>query len=254
LLDHAAAKNRVAILDYPDTPTQATLTTSAANAKTTNNGQYGGGFAPWVIVPGIVSGTTRTVPPSASVAGVTARVDASDNSNTPAAGDKGQLQYAVGLSQSAWDATTRDALNSAGVNVIRGMYGGFRVYGWRSLADPVNLPNWVDLSVPRYLMSLTARCLVVGDQFVFAPVDGQKHTINAYGASLVSLCQQDWVAGMIYGVTQSDAFNVDVGDSINTPTVLASLELRANVSVRPSPDAELVTIMIVNVPITQAVA
>jgi phage tail sheath protein FI len=254
LLDHAQARNRIAFLDYPDTPTQATLTTSAVNSKTTGNGQYGGGFAPWVLVPGVVAGTLRTVPPSAAVAGCAARVDATDNANTPPAGIKGQLRYAVGLSQPAWDATARDALNSAGVNVIRFIYGGYRIYGWRSLADPINLPTWLDLSNGRYLMSLVARSLSIAENYVFAPIDGQGQLIARFGGSLTAECMKDWNAGIIYGLSAKDAFNVDVSSAVNTPTTIAANELRANVAVRPSPDAELVTVQIVNVGITQAVA
>src|ERR1035437_6168090 len=44
LCDHAAANNRVAIMDAPDTPTIATLQTTATNAKSTGSGQYGGLF------------------------------------------------------------------------------------------------------------------------------------------------------------------------------------------------------------------
>jgi hypothetical protein len=47
---------------------------------------------------------------------------------------------------------------------------------------------------------------------------------------------------------------VDVGPTVNTPASLANNELRAQVSVRVSPDSELITITIVNVPITEAVA
>lgn len=254
LLDHARNMNRIGILDYPDTPTAATLITSATNAKTTGNGAYGGGFWPWVIVPGVIAGTFRTVPPSALVAGRTAIVDALYGPDTPAAGELGQSGFAVALSQAGIDATTRDQLNTAGVNVIRNMNIGIRIYGWRSLADPISQPNLLDLSISRYLMGLVARCFNVGEQFVFKPIDGQGHLISAYGGALTALCQADWESGQIYGLVASDAFAVDVGASVNTPTVLAGNELRANVTVRPSPDAELVTIQIVNVPITSDVS
>jgi hypothetical protein len=138
--------------------------------------------------------------------------------------------------------------------VIRVLPQGIRIYGWRSLADPVNWPNLLDLSVPRYMMSLVARAFNVGEQFVFKPIDGQGHLLSAYGGALTALCQADWEAGQIYGATAPDAFNVDVGAAVNTPTVLAGNEIRATISVRPSPDAELVTIQIVNVPITGSVS
>jgi hypothetical protein len=229
LLDHAATHNRTAILDAPDSPTQATLFSSATNAKATGNGQYGSQlFWPWLIVPGGVGGVPaggrRTVPPS-------------------------------DLSQPGLDDVTRDTYNASGVNVIRRMGPlGIRVYGWRSLADPISQPNLLDLSVQRYLMSLVARAFNIGEQFVFKPIDGRGHTLSAYGGALTAECQRDWETDQIYGATASDAFAVDVGPSVNTPTVLAAGEIRANVSVRPSPDAELVTVQIINVPITSEVS
>lgn len=254
LADHAKANNRVAILDAPDTPTTATITTSATNAKTTGAGQYAGIFWPWTQVPGVVAGTSRTVPPCALVAGRCAAVDPQYGAGTPAAGDLGYSRFATDLSQAGVDDTTRDTLNTAGVNVIRMLNGSAVIYGWRSLADPINNPYWVPLGTVRYLMSLAARCLDAGQRFVFDVIDGQGHTISAYQGALVALCQADWVQGLIYGGTPGEAFNVDTGPGINTQTVLAGNELRAAVSVRPSPFAELVTIQIVNVPITQAVA
>lgn len=254
LADHAAANNRVAFLDGPDTATAATLETSATNAKGTGNGQYAAMFAPWLVVPGIVAGTSRTVPPSALAAGRCAAVDPVYGSGTPAAGAKGVSAFATGVSQVGWSDVTRDALNTAGVDVIRVLNGAVTIYGWRTLADPINNPDWVPLGTARYLMGLAARCFEVGQTFVFDPIDGNGHTISAYQGALVALCQADWNAGEIYGSTPGEAFNVDTGPAVNTPTVLAGQELRAVVAVRPSPMAELVTIQIVNTPITQAVS
>jgi phage tail sheath protein FI len=254
LADHAKNNNRVALLDLPDTATVATLTTSATNAKSTGSGQYAAAFAPWLQMPGIQPNTVRTVPPSALVAGRMAAVDASQGPGVPAAGNNGISRYCTGLSQAGWDDTTRDSLNTAGVNVVRMLFGDPTIYGYRSLADPVTNPYWVPLGTVRYLMGLQGRAWAVGQQFVFDQIDGQGHTISAYQGALVALCQADWAAGEIYGNTPAEAFNVDTGPGINTPTVLAGQELRAAISVRPSPMAELVTIYIINVPITQGVS
>lgn len=255
LCDHAATYNRVAVLDAPDSPTGATIITSATNAKSTGNGNYGAMFWPWILVPGVVAGTFRTVAPSALVAGRIAAVDAQYGPDTPAAGELGQSNFATSLSQVGVDATTRDQYNTAGISVIRALGPlGIRIYGWRSLSDPVSSPNLLDFSIQRYVMGLVARALNVGEQFVFKPLDGQGHTISAFGGALTALLQTDWESGQIYGATAPDAFNVDVGSAVNTPTTLAANELRANVAVRPSPDAELVTVQIINVPITSEVS
>ena len=255
LADHAAANNRCAILDSPDTPTQATVTASATAAKATGNGQYAAFFWPWIKGPGVVAGTTSVVPPCALVAGRSSAVDASVGPAEPAAGlANGVSSWAVDVSQPAIDDNTRQTWNTQGINVVRDIYGAPTIYGWRSLADPVNNPYWVPLGTGRYLMGLAARAAAVGEQYVFDMIDGQGHTIAAYGGALTSLVMADWNAGEIYGATSDQAFNVDVGPAVNTPAVLANNELRAVIAVRPSPMAELVTIEIVNTPITQAVA
>jgi hypothetical protein len=252
LLAHALAKNRFALLDLADSPTAATLQAAAAAVGKSRYGMIAG--APWVIVPGVVSGTTRTVPPSAFTAGKIAETDAAAGPDTPAAGVRGIARFVIGLSQPFWDNTTRDALNTSGVNVIRQFSTDFRLYGWRSLADPNADPNWLDAGVPRLIMAITAECQNIAESFVFAVIDGQGKMLSAFAGALTSVCQRFYSEGNLYGATAADAFNVDVGPTVNTPASLANNEARANVAVRPSPDAELVTINIVNVPITQGVS
>lgn len=254
LLDHAGANNRTALLDAPDTPTVATLQSSAVNAKTTNNGQYGALYAPWVLIPGVVAGTTRTAPPSAFQAAQMAEVDASDGPNVPAAGSRGIARYATGLSQPAWDDATRNTLNTSGVNVLRVLNNLVTIYGYRSLADPINNAAWLMLNNVRVLMAIAAEAYAIGQQFVFAQIDGQGQTISAYGGALSAMCQRYWNSGQLYGVVASEAFNVDVGPTVNTPLVIAGGELRATVAVRPSPEAELVTLNIVNVQVPLGVS
>jgi hypothetical protein len=254
LTAHAAANNRVALVDLADTATLATLQSGAAAAAANGNGQYAAAFTPWLVIPGITAGTVRTVPPSAAMAGLIARNDALSNPNTPAAGEQGQFRTVINASQQNFTDANRQTLNNSGVNVIRNMLGGFRNYGYRSLANPVTLPSWLDFGNVRYLMSLVSRCQAVGERYVFSQIDGTGNTQADYGADLASLCQADWAAGQIFGDVPETAFNVDTGPSVNTPTVIANNELRANVSVRPSPMAELVTILIVNTPITQVVS
>jgi Phage tail sheath protein subtilisin-like domain len=254
LSDHAAANNRIAICDLPDDPVVANLVSDAAAAGGTANEQYSAVFTPWLRVAGVTAGTTRVVPPSGAVAGVIARNDGINNAGTAAAGNDGQFQSVIGLSQAAFTDSQRDTLNTGGVNVIRPMLGGFRIYGYRSLADPIQNPAWLQLTVGRYLMDLVARCKYVGENYVFRTIDGQGHTQADYAGDLGALCQADYQAGILYGQSASDAYNVDTGPTVNTPTTIANGELRAVVAVRPSPFAELVTVLIVNTPITQAVS
>ena len=251
LLDHAANNFRTALLDAPDTPTSATLT--AISTATNANEQYGGLFAPWCVVPGVIPGTTRSVPPSAFVAGAIARNDPVNGVGAPAAGNRGISQFVTGITQPAWDDTTRDTLNTAGVNVIRVIAGQVKIFGWRSLANPNIAPAWVNLGTVRYLQNLSSRAWRTGQQYLFQLIDGQGQTISRYVAALTALLLADWNSGQIFGQASGDAFSIDAGPTVNTPTTISQNQLIANIAVRPSPMAELVVIKITNVPITQAV-
>lgn len=252
--DHAAAHARVAVPDLADTAVVGDLQTAATEAASTGNGQVAAVFTPWPRIPGRTAGTTRVLPPSGGIMGVIARNDAAKNAGTAAAGEDGQFQSVIGLSQASFSDPNRETLNNAGINVIRSMLGGFRIYGFRSLANTVNLPSWVQFTVARYLMSLEARCLAVGEHYAFKPIDGAEHLQSDYAAELGALCQSDYNAGILYGQSATDAYNVDTGSGVNTPTTIAAGQLRAAVAVRPSPYAELITILIVNTSITGSVS
>lgn len=252
VLAHAAANRRTAILDAPDSPTQGTLTASAAAARVGNQ-RFGGMFWPWLSVPGVVSGTTRTVPPSALVAGKLAANDAAGlGPNAPAAGVNGISNYSLGLSQDP-AALDREALNDAGVDVIRTMFGTVRIYGWRSLVNSNNDPGWVDLGNARLYMAIAGEGAGIAEQFMFDKIDGQGKTIAAFNGALAAMLARYYQNGDLYGASASDAFFVDTGDQVNTPVTLANNELHAVLNVRMSPFAELVEIEIYKRPITEGV-
>lgn len=251
LLEHAVARNRNAILDAIDTATAATHITSASNARTAN-ARYGALFAGWLKIPGITPGTTRLVPPSALVAGRIAFMDALGSPNVPAAGVNGESTYAIGINNPVLESD-RESLNNVGVNVIRMQYGVPRIYGWRSLANPVTETQWLPFGNVRLLMEIAALADEIGEQFLFAEMDGQRRTVNRFGAALTGMLIPYWEEGSLYGLTPGEAFAVDVGTSVNTPATMANNELRAILSLRMSPFAEMVTIEIVKVPITEGV-
>jgi hypothetical protein len=252
-LANAAATNRVAVLDAPDTATVATLTSSATAARAGGNGKYGALFAPWAIVPGIATGTTRTVPYSAVVAGVVGRNEGQFSANQPAAGEAGVARYAIGLSQNDQTDANRDTLNTGGVNMARILDGAVKTYGWRSLADPAVEPQWLNFGNARLFTAISADAESVGDQFVFDQIDGQGLTISQYGGELSAMLLVYFNQGALYGATPDEAFAVDVGDQVNTPSTIAAGELHAVLAVKMSPMAEHVIIEVVKVDITQEV-
>lgn len=255
LINHvnAIGGRRVALLDAPDTFTVATLQTSAVNARVGAQ-KFAGMWAPWDIYPGITPGTTRSVPPSARIAGNIARNDASGfGPADPAAGDIGQSFYASDLSQPAWTDAQRATLNTSGINVSRVMFGGIRTYGWRSLANPITEQLWLSFGHARLYMAIAARGAVIGEAFEFDTIDGQGRTIGAWKSALQGLLLDYYTRGDLYGSTPEEAFAVDTGAQVNTPTTLANNELHAVLSVKMSPFAEMVQIEVVKRAITEVI-
>lgn len=255
LLTHAAERNRIALLDAPDTASSDSLMATALAMRTNtalpSGGQgYGAPFAPWVIVPGITRSTTRTVPPSALVAGLMARNDATQSPNEPAAGRNGQARWAIGLSRPAYSEDAYTSLNEAGVNMLRMVYGTVRLYGYRTLAGPSD--QWRDLNHARLRMAIVAGAQSIAESFLFAMLDGRGRKVAEFGGALDGFLRGFWTAGALHGDSELDAYLVDVGPSVNTPETLAANELHAVVGVRMSPFAEFVSIVVTKVSITSA--
>lgn len=251
LVAHGLNNNRVAILDLPDTATAATLEASAVAART--NPAYGSAYTPWLQAPGIIAGSPRVVPPCSLIMALCARSDAvNGNPNLAAAGDNGQAIWFTGLSQTAFenDPTTRMALSASNVNVIRTMTGVIKNYGFRSLVDPAGDISWLDFANCRLAMAMKAKFQAIEENYVFSQLDGGGVDIGHFGAQLTAECQAWWRLGALYGATANEAFFVDVGPSVNTPTNIQNGNLLGVVSAKMSPTAEFVQVAVVKVPIT----
>ena len=192
---------------------------------------------------------------AAAVAGVFARNMAGGVSpNEPSAGELGKFNTVLSLTQSYSDAS-RQTLNSAGVNIIRDIYGDRKVYGWRTTADPVLDTRWLNLGNSIMVRAITAQAGAVGERFVFRQIDGQGILISQFGAALTGeVCMPLFFEGSLYGDSPSEAFSVDVGPSVNTPTTIANGELHAIIKMRMSPFAEEVRIEIVKYLVTESLA
>lgn len=254
LLEHARVANRVALLDAPNSADSASYLAADA-ALTAGVGspldlERGALFGPHIVVPGVVRGTTRTTPPSASVAGLIARSDGlTGNPNVPAAGEAGELRYALGLSQGAFSDADRESLNEAGVDLFRPVYGAVRLYGYRTVSPD---PAWRSLAAARTRMAIENQAGAIGESFMFAQLDGKGHKLAEFNGALRGMLAGFYNTGALYGETTDEAFTVETGPAVNTPETLANDELRAVIGIRTSPFAELVYIEIVKVPITEA--
>lgn len=253
-LTHAAANNRVAVLDGPDSGTASTLTSAAALARAGGNGKYGAMFAPWAIVPGIAQGTTRTVGYSAVVAGIISRNEGVISPNSPSAGDNGVARYAIGLSQADFIDTDRATLNNGGVNLARIIRAQLKTYGWRSLADPSVDAQWLNFGNARLFTAIAADADLVAEAYVLNQIDGQGLLLSQFGGDLAAMLLSYYNSGALYGATPDEAFTVDVGGQVNTDQTIAAGELHAVLAVRMSPMSEFVIIEVVKIAITEEVS
>jgi hypothetical protein len=253
LANHALAFNRVALLDAQNTPTAATIVTQASTVQSAvTDPSYAAMFAPWVIVPGLVNTNpavptstvfNRTVPPVALAAALMARNDAHNDANVPASGTTAGLStYSTAVSQT-YSASDRGNLNSAGVNVIRLVpnINVIAMYGNRSLSFA---PAFQGLNNVRFRMQITRDLDSIGESFVFDEIDGKGQLFSFFNGAITGQLNDYWSRGSLYGLSADEAFFVDTGESVNTPSTIANGQIIASVGVKMSPQAEFVTINI----------
>jgi hypothetical protein len=100
-------------------------------------------------------------------------------------------------------------------------------------------------------MAITSQLKNAAAPFAFQQIDGQGHLISAFNGALAGVCQDLWQQGALFGTTAEQAFSVNTGPQVNTPTTLAACELLATVSVRFSPYAEFTVINVVQYSVAQ---
>jgi hypothetical protein len=260
LANFAQDTGRNALLDLPDTSDAPTLEAQADGFRLAAGLErlsetFVLALDGWHVIPGVVGGTTRTVPPSAVTAGLIATSDGRfNNPNVPAAAANGIASpYVLRLSRPEWDDATRQALNNKGIASYRTVEDSIRLYGYRTLADMTDPESaaWESFAAARLRMVIIADLDAVGEDFVFDQVDGRGQKTAEFNGAISGMLQQYWARGALYGDAASDAYSVDVGPTVNTPTTLANNELHAKVGLRVSPFAELVYIEVTKVPITE---
>jgi hypothetical protein len=246
LLNHAQANNRMALLDAVNLATAASTVTAAQGAQSSaTDPSYGTMLAPWISWPGLPTGSPvptwpRQVPPSAAAAALMSANDAANDANVAAAGDNGIVDQALGVTQT-FVAADRASLNAAGVSVFRAINGLVKLYGYQSLASD---PRWQDLANCRFRMQLVHDAQLVGDSFYGSQIDGQGKVISAFNGALTAILAGYYAKGSLYGATPAQAYSVNTGPTVNTPTTITARQLNAIESVVMSPSAEMVDIAI----------
>lgn len=254
VVGHCSTYNRRFLLDTADTATAATLIAAATTIRALGTQARNGGiFTPWLdIAP--VSGTAgnRGVPASAFVAGKMAKNDATSvspsapygNPNLPCAGVNGILDTPV-AAHATFSDIDRQSLNTAGVNVIRPMAGGFRIYGNVTAVDRLKDPLYFMLSNVRLDMAVQAQGGVVQEDYMFSQLDGNGVDIADFGNDLGSMMTNWQTAGALFPNDQGVFFTVDTGADVNTPTTESQGQLLATIAYARAPGAEQVNLNIV---------
>ncbi len=253
---HGLNNNRIALLDGTDgnTATQAVAEVTTAALPSAIQG-YCGIWAGNLLIPGLVSGTTRNIPPSPVVAALCARADNQGNPNVAAAGTTFPLAYVSGINTAYTGALSGDiaTLNGAGVNVFSNQLQTLQNFGFVSVyALPTNEAIYWQLSHGRLRMAIISQSEVAAQPFQFNQVDGQGQILSAFQGTLQGMLLGFYKTGALYGPTANDAFTVNTGSTINTDASLLAGNLLAILAVRMSPFAQLVTITVNAVPITTA--
>lgn len=258
LLDHAVANNRWAVMDVSLADnTEAEIATKAGLVPSTaNKDEFGALFGPWHEIPGpagTIGGAARQVPASAATCALLNRVDGLGNPNRAPAGRDFPLQYVTGFVYDILDADV-ETLLTAGANSYIEKYGVLQLYGFQTarVASPDD-PFW-QANCSRGRMWLTAQAQLVGEQFMFKPIDGRGVLAGAFKRALEGVCLNLYGVDGLFGETAAEAFSVETGVSVNTDETIAAGELHGTAEVVFSLHAKSVVIDLVSVPVTGSVS
>lgn len=257
---HGAATNRRALYDEPDDPSAAAVAAACIALRSDANASKIIPVGPWAQGPPIVNGgTVRDIPYSVVQAAVLARQDRlTGNPNEPAAGDNGLASWITGLKRTYTDAEL-DTLNDAGANVAIDLYGNgqFRMYGNRTVVDPITNKLYLLASNVRLDMAILAQGKLIANKYVEKQIDGKGKLAGKYAGEVTTMLG-NLPEGALYALLDANGNEVDPGyvvdgssgpensSAVNKPSTIAAGQLIVVVGVRRSPGAELVYFRIVN--------
>ena len=201
---------------------------------------YSASYAPWLIIPNPSRvGTTINVPPGGAVLGMMARIDATVGVFRAPAGVIAGLSNAVGV-QSKFTDTELGDLNSQNINVIRSVVGsGICVMGART-RKTYGADRYV--SARRTLIYIKE---VMKRSTQFAVFENNDQNLwSALRMSAERILRPLWEAGGLKGSNTTEAYYITCDDTINTPQVIQSGEVRMEVGVALQYPAEFVVIRI----------
>jgi Phage tail sheath protein subtilisin-like domain/TIR domain len=211
--------NRLAILDPPQGLMPQEVSEWARNTRWDSSAAAL--YYPWITVYDPVDGQLISIPPSGHIAGMWARNDAergvwSAPANVP-------LQGVVAVQQ----RVTEDELfqlDRAGVNVIRALSSGIRVWGARTLSNA-----YPDIARARSVLSLGT---FIRDTTAWAAFErSNTRTWTRLKSSVEIALDTLWRKGAFVGANANEAFYVRCDDEINPPDLAAAGRVRVELGV-----------------------
>ncbi len=228
LIEHCEKmRYRFAILDAPQSPAPTDGPPAALRSS------FAAYYYPWVALPECADHGPIRVPPSGHIAGIYARTDQQQGVWHAPAGMP--VIGIVGLDNVITDVQG-EALNSAGVNVLRNFAGkGSLVWGARTTSQD---PEWKYVNIRRYL-SYLEHSIEAGTQWVVFEPNGDQLWAQVRNAVSNFLFTQ-WSNGALQGLKPEDAFFVRCDRTTMTQNDIDNGRLIVEVGVAPLRPAEFV--------------
>ena len=235
LLTHCETrKDRFAILDSPET-----ITGGVDRLPKPRDSKYGAYYFPWIQVYDPDKGNVF-VPPSGHIAGVYSRVDSERGVHKAPANEL--VRGALGLKYNV-SKGEQDLLNPKGINAIRTMAGGIRIWGARTLSSD---PSWKYVNVRRLFIMVESSIERATQWVVFEPNDHRlwKRVTRTISSFLTLL----WRNGALMGTSPEQAFYVKCDEETNPAEVVDAGQLVVEIGLAPVKPAEFVIFRIGQMP------
>jgi len=210
------------------------------NLAANTGDSYSASYGPWIIIPHPARvGTTVNVPPGGAVMGMMARIDATVGVFRAPAGVIAGLTNAVGV-QTKFTDSELGSLNAQNINVIRSVVGaGICCMGGRTRKS-YGTDRYV--SARRTLIYIKE---VMRRSTQFAVFENNDQRLwSALRMSADRILRPLWEAGGLRGASADLAYFIRCDDTLNTPSVIQSGEVRMECGVALEYPAEFVIIRI----------
>lgn len=201
--------------------------------STIQDSQYAAYYYPWLVISEPRSGARKKVPPGGAICGIYADTDNTRGvwkapANVTVA-NVIDLEYDI-------DHGKQELLNPRGANVIRRFPGrGIRVWGARTLSSD---PLWKYINVRRLFIFIEASIYNSTQWVVFEP--NSANLWNRVNQTVTLFLRTQWEEGALFGLTEKEAFSVNVGRETMTQDDILNGRLIIEVGIAPVRPAEFV--------------